>query len=99
MYGALRSVIPKKVNVMALIATSTKETLKSVKERLSVSDVNLIGTHPNQPNIKYLVNKGITMDEFCNSLFKELRELHRKVKNNCYFFVALLHNVLMCSQS
>ena len=44
--GNIRSLLPKKVNIMALTATSTKTTLSSVKSRLAMKDAVVIGLPP-----------------------------------------------------
>jgi len=49
--GELWSLFPTSVHLLALTATATCPTLKTVKERLSLQDPIIIGTSPNQPNI------------------------------------------------
>ena len=43
--GDLRSLIPKHVNVLALTATATTETLSVVIERLSMHNVNIVAIY------------------------------------------------------
>ncbi len=51
--GALRSLIPPTVKIMALTATCTLETLKVVEERLCMHNTctNIIALSPHRPNI------------------------------------------------
>ena len=52
--GSVRSLIPVSVKILALTATATKETLESVKDRLSMDHPTLIGVRPDRTNIKLL---------------------------------------------
>ena len=49
--GNIQSLLPKEVNVMALTATATDATLASVKSRLAMKDVVIIGLCPDRSNI------------------------------------------------
>ena len=51
--GELRSIIPDRVNVLAITATATKDTLLAVKERLSMSDPAIVALPPEKENIIY----------------------------------------------
>ena len=53
--GEVRSIIPSRVNVMALTATATKATCKYVCQRLGMSAPVVISKSPNKPNIKLIV--------------------------------------------
>jgi len=53
--GTLRSTIPRSINILALTATATKETLDVVTERLSLKDPAVIGLPPDRENIKFKV--------------------------------------------
>ena len=70
--GNLRSLLPKCVNVMALTATVTKETLRCVVERLSLESPKIIGLPPNRENIKFVLKPSITKKDFALSLASEL---------------------------
>ena len=50
--GNIRSLLPKKVNIMALTVTSTETTLSSVKSRLTMEDAVV---PPDRSNIKMIV--------------------------------------------
>jgi len=50
--GTIRSLISKDVNILALTGTATHETVKSIFERLSMNNANIIGLPPERPNIK-----------------------------------------------
>ena len=53
--GDLRSLIPKTVNVLALTATATTETLSVVVERLSMHNVIIVAMPPSRDNIMYKI--------------------------------------------
>ena len=57
--GTLHSILPNNVNVMALTAAATQETLKCVENRLDLKDIALIGLHSGRPNIKYIVKPAV----------------------------------------
>ena len=44
--GNLRSIIPQQVNIMALTATATQETLKTIIQRLSLRNPKIIAMSP-----------------------------------------------------
>ena len=69
--GDLRSLIPSTVNIMALTATATSETLCVVRCRLSMDKPTLIALPPCRDNIKYQVHSKIDVDDFTTSLCKE----------------------------
>jgi len=64
--GELRSLIS--ANVMALTATATSDTLKVVKERLSLQYPAVIGLSPNVPNVFYSAAKLPKLEVFCHAL-------------------------------
>ena len=53
--GHLRSLIPKTVNVLALTATATRDTLSVVVERLSMHNVTIAAIPPSRDNILYKI--------------------------------------------
>lgn len=73
--GELRSLIT--VNVMALTATATSDTLKVVKERLSLHDPAVIGLSPNVHNVFYSAAKLPKLQDFCSNLSTSLMR-HRE---------------------
>ena len=70
--GDIRSLLPKSINILALTATATKETLKCVTSRLSLEDPAVIGLPPDRPNIKYVVKPVVSILELCNQFCDEL---------------------------
>ena len=73
--GEVRSIIPDRVNVMALTATATKATRKHVCRRLGMSAPVVISRSPNKPNIKLIVRvKEGTIDDTMAGLADELIE-------------------------
>ena len=71
--GEVRSIIPSHVNITALTATATKETLEVVKCRLSLVNPVIIGLSTNRPNIKLYVNEWKDLQSFCQHLSDELK--------------------------
>ena len=53
------------INILALTATATKETVQVLMERLCMTNVNVIGTTPDRHNIKYSVVHNQTAAELC----------------------------------
>jgi len=49
--GTVRSLLPKSVNIMALTATATKQTVSIVTDHLAMSN----WLNSDRPNIKYIV--------------------------------------------
>lgn len=70
--GSIRSLIPKSVNVIALTATATKETLDCVIQHLSMENPVIIGLPPNRLNIKYIVENSTDIPTFCRQITDEL---------------------------
>lgn len=91
--GNLRSILPSHVNVLALTATATQETLKCVEDRLAMKDVALIGIHPGRVNIKYIVKLSINVDELSLLLAAELSKLRTKLPKTVVF----CHTLLRCA--
>ena len=69
--GDLRSLLPTTVNVMALTATATSETLDVVTRKLSLDNLTLITLAPNQDNISYEVRGSCDIEEFAAGLCSE----------------------------
>ena len=63
-----RYIIPSHVNIMALTATATKETLEVVKCHLSLVNPVLIGLSPKRPNIKLYFKEYKDLQSFCQDL-------------------------------
>ena len=70
--GDLRSLIPTTVNILALTATATLETVDVVKCRLSMDKLTLMALPPHSNNMKYQVSSKIGVDKFTSSLSREL---------------------------
>ena len=77
--GSVRSLILQSVRILALTATATKETLDSVRNRLSLQDPIIIGLPPDRTNIKYNVKDCPSMKDLCQQLSDEL--LLKRAKN------------------
>jgi len=69
---------PKEVNVMALTATATDATLASVKSRLAMKDVVIIGLRQDRSNIKLIVELYPDITVLCESLAKDLLDNRTK---------------------
>lgn len=72
--GELRSVIPSHVNMLALTATATVDTLRAVEKRLNLQDPVIIALPPDRPNVFYTVLKQPDMAVFVTELASELCE-------------------------
>ncbi len=72
--GKVRSLLPDNVRVMALTATATKQTCKSVCRTLGMVTPAVVLEVPNRPNIKYVecANPG-TLEEAFAPLVEEIR--------------------------
>ena len=46
MIGELQSIIPNKVKIVALTATTTRQVFETVVDKLSMKDVKLLTCHP-----------------------------------------------------
>jgi len=64
MIGDLRSLVPTHVNVLALTATATQETLQVVTERLSMKDIALVALPPSRVNIMFKIQPLQNLDEY-----------------------------------
>ncbi len=67
--GNLRSIIPSEVNIMALTATVTQKTFKTILERLA-----LISVSPQRDNIFFKVSPPVDLDELTAFIKEELEE-------------------------
>ena len=83
--GTIRSLINKDVSVLALTATATHDTVRSIFERLSMTEVNMIGLPPERPNIKYSVVPMCSMDDVCSELAQELANKHNETPKTVLF--------------
>jgi len=88
--GTLHSLLPNHINVLALTATATKDTLKCVEDCLAMKDVILIGLHSSRPNIKYIVKTTIVVEELASLLTAELVQLHTGTPKTVVFCRTLL---------
>ena len=66
--------IPSYVNVLALTATATVDTLRAVETRLNLQNPALIALPPDRPNIFYTVFKQPDMAAFVAEMASELSE-------------------------
>ena len=71
--GELRSIIPKKVKILALTATATSMTYHVVCERLSMVDPLLVAMPPHRPNIGYRVKAPIKLDQLSSDISIDLK--------------------------
>ena len=73
--GDLRSILPKNVNVLALTATATTETLSAVIERLSMHSVSVVALPPCQNNIYFTLKLNSDVQDFTDSIVQELLQM------------------------
>ena len=72
--GEVRSLIPERVHIMALTATATITTRKSICKVLSMLKPSIVSQSPNKPNIKYsVVKKEVDIEETFAPLVEEVR--------------------------
>ena len=71
--GDIRSLVPSHVNLMALTATATPDTLHSVVQRLSLKAPVVIAMSPYRNNISYKLVDKATIDELTSELCEELK--------------------------
>ena len=91
--GNIHSIIPKQVNIMALTATATQETLKTIIERLALRNPKIIAMSPQQINIFLKIDPAVAVDELatkCNEEFTEKRVHFQKTVIFCRRHHALL---------
>jgi len=74
--GDLRSLIPKDVNILALTATATHETVSVVTSRLSMHEVKVVALSPCRDNICYKIKSSSStkLEDFTDDISKELSQ-------------------------
>ena len=70
--GTLRSLIPNSVNVMALTATATNQTIGVVSSHLAMDNPMIIGLNADRSNIKYIVKPCESIKQISTMLADEL---------------------------
>lgn len=88
--------LPNKVNILALTATATQETLKCVISRTSMQDPMIIGLPPDRPNIKLSVQPCFSIPTMCEWLAKELLEKRTATLKTVVFCRSLRHCADIC---
>ena len=68
----LHSLIPTGVNVIALTATATAETLTIVSQRLCMVNPVIVALPPYRDNIAYQIRTNVDLDAFTTSFCCEL---------------------------
>ena len=76
----IRSLIPDNVHIVALTATVTTGSFRTISERLSLKDPVLVGTKPNQFYIKYFVKH---IDVLADTLSSGLQNLCLAFPKTC----------------
>ena len=92
--GELRSLVEKKIPVIAMTATATQQTRDIIMKDLCMANCTQIIVNPNKENVKYSVESGCK--EICDN-FKWLLELLAANGNDCpriiVFFRQIKHIV------
>ena len=88
--GTLRSILPNTVNVRALTAICTKDTMDCVIQHLSMKEVSVVGANTGRSNIKYIVKPLVSQEELCSTLADELLKERTKCVKNIVFCYTLL---------
>ena len=83
--GTLRSLIKKSVNIMALTATATRQTVSIIKLRLAMDDPYLVGLNSDRSNIKYSVIPSGSADELTSIVADELLAQRLKTPKTIIF--------------
>ena len=63
--GELRSLIPARVNIIALTATATIETMDIVSHRLCLKNPVIVALPPYRDNITYRMHTKVELDMCC----------------------------------
>lgn len=95
--GNVRSLLPDKVNILALTATATKATLECVTSRLAMDKPTVIGLPPDRPNIKLSVQPCPSILTLCKQLTDELKEKRSLTPKTVVFCRSLKHCADMCA--
>jgi len=90
-FAEIGSLLPQSVRILALTAAATKETLESVKTRLSLQDPAITGLPPDRINIKYIVKKCPAMRDLCHQLSDELTSKRSQTPKTVLFCRSLQH--------
>ena len=70
----IRSIIPKRVKIMALTATATQSTLEIIIDRLALDKPTIITISPQRTNIFYKVEPAISLDQLTTNISEEMTE-------------------------
>ena len=82
--GAIRSLLPEHVRMMALTATATQATFRLVTARLAMQNVKLIGASPRKENIHFSVVSMGNIEEFSTEIALDLRRMKRPIQKPLY---------------
>lgn len=83
--GDIRSLIPSHVNIMALTATATADTLHTVIRRLSLKAPVIVAISPYRNNISYELMDKTTIDQFTSEVYKEIKSKGPKFPKTVIF--------------
>ena len=83
--GEVRCLIPSNVNVIALTATATFDTLSVVTQRLSLYKPAIVAVSPNRANIKLTVQPSKSMKEFAQLITSKLKVQQRAYPKTIVF--------------
>ena len=92
--GELRCLIPNHVNILALTATATCDTLDVIAKRLSLRNHVVVALPPNRPNIKLTVQSAKSLQEYALELSEQIRSL----KINYPKTILFCHSYQDCSR-
>ena len=87
--GDLRSLIPKRVNVMALTATATSVTFSAVCSRLAMDKPTLIAFSPNRDNIRYQVHPKLHVDKLTTILCDKIISKRTSFPKTIIYFIIM----------
>ena len=91
--GEIRSLIPDRVNVMALTATATRKLQKCIEDILGMNKPALITISPCKANIMYGVGKFKTITETFSPILERLRNERQQMPR----IIVYCHTYDMCA--
>ena len=77
--GAVRSLIPSHVNIMAMTATATTATRNEIATILSLDNPVVVAASPDKSNISYQVRRKTTLEEVFMPLLMKLKSFRCKL--------------------
>ena len=84
MIGQLRSLIPERINIMALTGTATKNSFDIILQRLGMWEPAIVGVSCNRPSIKLIIQPKQKLEEFGLQISQRLQ--NEVSQNHCVLY-------------